>query len=55
MLYVTVAPHVKRDVMQGWSDNPSFNFVAFCEWHNISIVCFIIWYLPYVCMYVILV
>lgn len=55
MLYATVAPHVKRSVMQGWSDNSSFNFVAFCECHNISVVCCIIWCLPYLCMYVVLV
>jgi len=55
VLHVTVASHVKCGVMQGWSDNLSFNFVAFCECHNINVVCFIIWYLPSLCMYLILV
>jgi len=54
VLYATVAPYVKQGFMQGWNDEPSFNFAAFWECHNINVVCFIIWYLPCQCVYAVL-
>lgn len=54
VLYASVAPHVKQGVMQGWNDEPGFNFAAFCECHNINVVYFIIWYLPCLCVHIVL-
>lgn len=50
VLYAAVAPRVTQGVMQGWNDEPSFNFAAFWECHNINVVCFIICYLPCQCV-----